>query len=63
MKVPTVGEVIEDAGGKRWQVQGVHLVHYFAEGEMPETWTLHVDVEPVVERVPIPESIRREFDS
>lgn len=65
ISIPTVGQVLEDAGGNRWRVRGVRLDHFEAEpdDQWPEGWALCIDVEPVVERVPIPESIRREFEA
>lgn len=61
MKIPTIGDVLEDASGRRYRCAGVTMDDGVSELH-PERMTLYVDLDPVKEREPIPEGIRRSLE-
>ena len=63
MKIPTIGDVLEEQGpnGHLWRVVGVRLDDGVEE-DKPERKTLYIDVEPVRPRPPVPEAIRRSLE-
>lgn len=62
MKIPGLGDVLEEGDGTRWRVVGVHL-HDGVDEDRPEIKTLYIDVEPVKERPPVPDAFRQAVDS
>lgn len=61
MRIPTIGDTLEEADGRRYRVTGVQL-HPGVEEEFPERKTLYIDLDPVTPRPPVPEGIRRSLD-
>lgn len=61
MKIPGIGDVLEEADGRRWRVRGIQLGEGVEE-EHPERMTLYLDVEPVKERPAVPEAFREAVD-
>lgn len=57
MKIPTIGDVLEDGSGSRWRVAGVQLGEG-VEADKPERQTLYLDLDPVKERPEIPAAFR-----
>lgn len=59
MKFPEIGEILEDVSGRRFRVTAVTL---WQKDEEQPTDTLYVDLEPVKERPPVPDAIRRSLE-
>lgn len=59
MKIPSIGDVLEEHGpnGKLWRVVGVALMPGVEE-EKPDRHTLYVDVEPIEKREPVPRAFQ-----
>lgn len=62
MKFPQIGEILEDAVGRRFRVTSVTLWEKDSHDEQPQT-TLYVDLEDVKERPPVPDAIRRSLEA
>ncbi len=61
MKVPGIGDVLEDAAGRRYRCAGVTMDDGVSELH-PERVTLYVDLDPMKERPPVPEAFREAVD-
>ena len=62
MKIPRIGQLLEDEGGRLYRVLGVHLDDGIRD-DKPEQLVLYIDVVPVEARPSIPEGIRRSLES
>ena len=61
MKIPGIGDVLEEPDGTRWRVVGIQLTDGVEE-ERPERKTLYLDVEPVKPRPPVPAAFEEAID-
>lgn len=61
MKIPGIGDTLEEADGTRYRVVGVQL-HPGVEEEFPERRALYIDLDPVKPRPQVPEAIRRSLE-
>lgn len=63
MKIPSIGDLLEEHGpaGTVYRVVGVQL-HPGVEEEFPERRTLYIDLDPVKPRPQVPEGIRRSLE-
>ena len=62
MRFPAIGDVLEDARGRRFVVTGSFLDES-VDDEHPEKRVLYVDLMPEIERPAVPESIRRSMET
>lgn len=63
MKIPSIGDVLEEHGpnGRLWRVVGVQLAEGVEEAN-PERKTIYLDVEPIAPRPPVPRAFEEAVD-